>query len=347
MKLSGVQIEITSKCNFKCNFCPVSGQGGAFPMPSRKQIDNDKFLEVVDAVKDFDLNYFTLNFVGEPMAHPKVFEYMKYVVDKKLPLMLVTNGTLLNFDTFGKLNGTGVKKIKISLQVADKDTFQESRGVKMEYETYLNKIINVLLAKRDGLINPEIYVDLAFNNTYTPVRKLLGLTSGDQHIDNNIDHFSRDVKTLLEALVENNLFSLERLEKLSIKKEIKKFQKTVGPRVDDRIFLQISKGINLSIKNFWDHFSHENNHPVKTVNCKPDKLVVDIEGNVTACNRDVLQNTVVANIYKDSMSNVLQKLEASIDKISKGKSDFDYCKYCKGSTTKRGRFVRYFLDRLR
>ena len=347
MKLSGVQIEITSKCNFKCNFCPVSGQGDVFPMPSRKQIDDDKFHEIVDAVEDFNLTYFSLNFVGEPMAHPKIFEYMKYVVDKKLPLMLVTNGTLLNFDTFGKLNDSGVKRLKISLQVADKDSFQESRGVKMEYETYLNKIINVLLAKKKGLIDSDIYIDLAFNNTYTPARKLFGLTSGDQHIDNNINHFSQDIKILLEVMIENNLFSLERLEKFSIKKEIKKFQKTVGPRVEDRIFLQIIPGINLSIKNFWDHFAHENNHPVKKVNCKPDKLVVDIEGNVTACNRDVLQNTVIANIYTDNILDTLKKLEHSIDKISKGDSDFNYCRYCKGSTTKRGKVIRSLTDRFK
>jgi sulfatase maturation enzyme AslB (radical SAM superfamily) len=347
MKLSGVQIEITSKCNFKCNFCPVSGQGDAFPMPSRKHIDDDKFREIVDAVAGFDLNYVTLNFVGEPMAHPKIFEYLKYVTDRKLPLMLVTNGTLLNFDTFGKLNDTGVKRLKISLQVADKDSFQESRGVKMEYKTYLNKIINVLLAKKKGLINPDIYIDLAFNNTHTPIRKLLGLTSGDQHITNDIDHFSQDIKTLLEVFVENNLFSLERLEKFSIKEEIKKFQRTVGPRVEDRIFLQIMPGISLSIKNFWDHFAHENNYPVKKVNCKPDKLVVDIEGNVTACNRDVLQNTVIANIYTDSMREVLKKLECSINKISKGDSDFDYCTYCKGSTTKRGRVIRSLANKFR
>ena len=346
MSLSGVQIEITSKCNFKCNFCPVSGQGGDFPKPIRGHIDDAKFYEIVDAVSGFNLNYFTLNFLGEPMAHPKVFDYMKYVVDKGLPLMLVTNGTLLNFDTFSKINKTGLKTLKISLQVADKDSFKESRGVKMEYETYLNKILNVLKAKKKNLINPEIYIDVAFNHTYTPIRKILGLTSGDQHIDNNIDHFSSDIFVLLESFAENDLISYERVRNLNIKKELKKFQKNVGPRVNERIFMEISPGINLSIKNFWDHFAHKNNYPVRKVICKPNKLVIDIEGNVTACNRDVIQSTVIANIYKDSLDIVLKNLRSSIKNISDGNSKFEYCKFCKGSPTRRGKILRSVLNSL-
>ena len=74
---------------------------------------------------------------------------------------------------------------------------------------------------------------------------------------------------------------------------------------------------------------------------------MDIEGNVTACNRDVLQNTVIANIYTDNILDTLKKLEHSIDKISKGDSDFNYCRYCKGSTTKRGKVIRSLTDRFK
>lgn len=343
LKLSGVQIEITSTCNFKCNFCPVSGQGDVFPMPSRKYIVEDKFYEIIDSVEGMDLNYLTLNFIGEPMSHPKVFDYMKYINDKNLPLMLVTNGTITNEPTFEKMNKSGLKTLKISLQVANKESFSESRGVKMSYDLYLKKIINVIKAKQKGLIDAKLYLDIAFNNTYTPIKKLLGIYGGDQHVENDKFKLAIDLQLLLltfkEAGITKNEYTLDELVAM-----IDSYANESGSRVDERQFMDFGDDIFLSIKNFWDHFAHQNNYPVKNVFCKPNKLVVDIEGDVTVCNRDVLKSTVISNIYKDDMITVFKNVKNSINKISSGNCDFDFCTYCTGAPTKRGAFIRNIIN---
>ena len=47
----------------------------------------------------------------------KIFDYISYVNSKGLPFMLVTNGTLTKKHTFNKMNESGLKTLKISLQV--------------------------------------------------------------------------------------------------------------------------------------------------------------------------------------------------------------------------------------
>ena len=115
--------------------------------------------------------------------------------------------------------------------------------------------------------------------------------------------------------------------------------------MNERIFLDLGQDIFLSIKNFWDHFAHENNFPVDNVFCIPDKMVIDIDGDVTVCNRDVLKSTVVANIYKDNLESVFTSVSNSINKISAGCSEFEFCRYCTGAPTKRGSLIRNTINR--
>jgi len=278
------------------------------------------------------------------MSHPKIFDYMSYINSRNLPLMLVTNGTLTNEPTFEKMNIAGLKKLKISLQVANQETFSQSRGVKMSYDLYIEKIIKVIKAKQQGLIDAEIYLDIAFNNTYTPVKKLLGVYGGDQHVENDKYKLAKDIRNLLFAFKDADIYhkkihSIDELVEL-----IDVFNKKNGQRVDERVFIDLGSKIFLSLKNFWDHFAHENNYPVKNAYCKPNKLIVDIDGDVTVCNRDVLKSTVISNIYKDDIATVFSHVENSINKISSGNSDYDFCKYCTGAPTRRGAFIRNIIN---
>jgi len=190
------------------------------------------------------------------------------------------------------------------------------------------------------LIDAEIYLDVAFNNTYTPIKNLLGIYGGDQHVEKNKHKLAEDLRNLLFTLEEGGvyrgkIYSIDELMSL-----VDMFNKKSGQRVDERIFIDFGSDIFLSLKNFWDHFAHENNYPVNNVYCKPNKFVVDIDGDVTVCNRDVLKSSVIANIYKDDISVVFNKVEKSINKISSGNSSYDFCKYCTGAPTKRGAFIK-------
>jgi len=79
-------------------------------------MDFDFFTSVIDRI-DFDCTVVPwLN--GEPLLHPRYFEMIKYITDRKIPCYITTNGTIWNDDLFGHLldsNGTSCYQIIFSL----------------------------------------------------------------------------------------------------------------------------------------------------------------------------------------------------------------------------------------
>jgi len=154
-KLLGVQLEITSQCNFSCKFCPVSVPQSGTDEPRRKFVEPQIAYKVIDAIKDLDLYFLTFAFVGEPMMNPKLFDYMKHARQYDLPVFLVTNGTLFKESHFAIIKELGLGRIKLSVQVANPDEFGSLRGVKLDYYSYLEKINVVLKARQQELIDAD------------------------------------------------------------------------------------------------------------------------------------------------------------------------------------------------
>ena len=98
-----VMIEVTSHCNFNCQFC----------------FNKISFAQDGRAIKDFDTNYFKkiidniiqanikiVRFTGgEPLLRKDIFELVRYAKDKELEVRLNTNASLINNKTAKKFKG--------------------------------------------------------------------------------------------------------------------------------------------------------------------------------------------------------------------------------------------------
>lgn len=81
-------LDLTYKCNWKCNFCAYGGYESEFPY--RKE----HLFEIVRLLKAGGVKEITL-FRGEPFLYPNAIEIAKYIVDSGLRLKFATNGTML------------------------------------------------------------------------------------------------------------------------------------------------------------------------------------------------------------------------------------------------------------
>ncbi len=339
-ELLGVQLEITSLCNFKCLFCPVSQYGKTLEKSQRKFIDPETVYKVLDAIKDISMTYFSFSFIAESMMNPKLFDYIQYSNRYDIPVVLVTNGTLFTEKHWEMINGVKLKGIKISLQTADPDSFQKMRGTPISYEQYLAKIDLVLKARQQNLFQAPVYLDIGFNPFYTFRNRVLGTYHGDKFIERSHKKLAVDIKKYLQHLTENGIgHSHGKLTVRDLEKKLKAYWRNYGLGLEDKVFLELDNGINISLKAFWDHFVYDSNYPVKRVNCHPDKMVIDIDGDVHICNRDIMKKTVVDNIYKNNIDTVIANVFEAIDNVACGDNVPEFCHFCQGYPTRRGRMI--------
>ncbi len=119
-----LDVENVSRCNFACTMCAVSKW-------EKGKRANDMSLECFKRLIDeqYGLVEIKLNGIGEPlMQGDDYFEMIKYARSKRIWVRMTTNGSLLHLrDNAQKLVDSGVNEIDISIDGADKMTFEGIR----------------------------------------------------------------------------------------------------------------------------------------------------------------------------------------------------------------------------
>ena len=171
-------------CNAKCCFCAYR-----YYSPSRTTMDLkttkkilDQFCEVGGKSVDFN------SLVGEPLLDPRLYERIKLAVDKRLRVLLFTNGILLNKDeNVSRLLRSGMDTLFISIDGFDRDTYRQIFGVDKYYEVLsgVRKLItknremggpiSVKLAIRSGEPASKIFATEDFQNYIKPYLDLCNI----------------------------------------------------------------------------------------------------------------------------------------------------------------------------
>ena len=135
-----LDIENVSRCNYACTMCAVS------KWPHRKR-GRDMCLHEFKALIDEQVGLveIKLNGLGEAlMQGDDYFEMIKYARSKRIWVRMTTNASLLHMrNNYRKLIDSGVNEIDISIDGADKATFEGIRvGGKFEDVTRNCKLLN-------------------------------------------------------------------------------------------------------------------------------------------------------------------------------------------------------------
>lgn len=106
-----LRIEVTTKCNYNCIICPRD----KFIRP-KETMSTDLFKELVDKVLAETDQYDTVTFpgMGEPFLDPDLLTKVKFVKEKGLKALILTNGSMLTPEVFKEFEDAGTDSIRIS-----------------------------------------------------------------------------------------------------------------------------------------------------------------------------------------------------------------------------------------
>lgn len=118
-----VQMEITTKCNLRCEMCARSKeQAGAV----NSDMPLDLFNSIVTKLR-YPTRHVTLVGLGEPLLNPQVYSMIRSAKENGLKVSLISNFALLDRDKSLALIDSGLDFLYVSFDSAMKSTFEKIR----------------------------------------------------------------------------------------------------------------------------------------------------------------------------------------------------------------------------
>lgn len=143
-------LEIVSACNLRCVMCPV-------PTTTRPAtlMPEEIFRQAVDeAARQRGFIFFPSGF-GESLLHPKWGELLAYAIERGIaPIILLTNGMLLNEQNVGRLLDLAIDAVMVSIDGVNPETYAKLR-VKGDLPT-VEANVRRFLDRRGGAPKPKL-----------------------------------------------------------------------------------------------------------------------------------------------------------------------------------------------
>lgn len=156
-----LSIETTSKCNSECVMCPRTMMGLKAYEPVRDELLNHE--TVLDLIKRTPHSIFNPSGFGEPLLDPHVPEYITTAHDSGRLTRVVTNASLLSNLTAERLMFAGLDLFILSIDAADKETYERiRRGLK--WEQTASNIMNLKEIRDHGRYRTYIQVNIVINS---------------------------------------------------------------------------------------------------------------------------------------------------------------------------------------
>jgi radical SAM protein with 4Fe4S-binding SPASM domain len=119
-----VQLEITTKCNLRCEMCARSKeQAGAV----NSDMSLDFFNSIVGKLR-YPCRHISLVGLGEPLLHPQLFSIIRSAKERGFTVSLISNFTLIDRDKSLSLINSGLDFLYVSFDSGTKSVFEKIRN---------------------------------------------------------------------------------------------------------------------------------------------------------------------------------------------------------------------------
>jgi radical SAM protein with 4Fe4S-binding SPASM domain len=282
-------IEITTYCNLKCQFCARSRL--------KKANTHMTFATFRNILAVLPNTYqIVLVGLGEPLIHPQLGEFIQYAKSLKKRVGLVTNAMLLTPETSVRLLEAGLDSIAFSLDSADPNLSTLFRQG-TDLPKVISNIIQFVKIAQGNPISTAVFTAVSID-TVARLKKLIDCVAGmgvgalmltDINFITNLDHtlwqnYNTDIELLIKQGVTHaftrNLpvLSVHGLEEFGLKQ-----------RYHDFLMIPPGQLCQRSTRHTWCL------SPWQT-------LPIDVAGNITLC--DCQPDCMIGNLFQDAFSNI-------------------------------------------
>ncbi len=144
-------------CNLKCPMCPRQ----TLVSPNKGYMNFSLAKKILDQAAQCGLYAFNFAGLGEPTLHPQLFEILRHAKERRITdVNMHTNGTRLGHDFNGQLIDSGLDRLIVSLDSADKERYERIRvGAKFEkvYEA-----VEDLIRQRNAHPRTRLHIKVNF-----------------------------------------------------------------------------------------------------------------------------------------------------------------------------------------
>lgn len=122
LPISGIQIETSSICNFRCPSCPLAMDGYTRP---EEHMDLERFQAILD--KFPDVKRVELQGLGEVFLNPCILDLIRYANSRGVMVQTYSNASKITREIARDLITSGLHTINFSMDGADEERFRKAR----------------------------------------------------------------------------------------------------------------------------------------------------------------------------------------------------------------------------
>jgi MoaA/NifB/PqqE/SkfB family radical SAM enzyme len=319
-----IYLELTNACNFTCDYCPIDQQ-------TRKKvmIPTDLAARIINEIADNRLTCFlTFHIMGEPYLHKDLVPLTQLAESRGIRVRLLTNGSLLESKINLDLFATGLSRLEVGFRTPNEHAFDlRLRSHNTDLENYIGRIKGVIEDKLRSGASTELCLKF-----------FLPSFAAGLHLSETYDHLTNgDDNLRVIREIRGHIFQAASRFQLPVDE-----WKDKPLRILDGEY-PVFPGINVGfsrIQDFWmrEQRGANDGHPALVGGCSAafkDDFGILASGEVTTCCVDYDGRNVVGDLRKNSLTEVLESVEAR-----RMRRSFDwfrpptkFCRECLGGPT--------------
>ncbi len=127
-----IALETTRQCPLKCRHCRASSADKKYT----EELSTEEIFALLDNIASFSKPIIILT-GGEPMTRDDIYRIVEYGTSLGLRMVMAPCGFLMNKDNTGQMISSGVQRISLSLDGAEKESHDAFRGVEGSFDSVI------------------------------------------------------------------------------------------------------------------------------------------------------------------------------------------------------------------